>query len=84
MGLNNRSWNDDHVQNLLHILFGDNIAKQQELENLLIETVAPIMQNNVESMKKLVSNTKYLQNRKRLAEFTKIDLGFQTKVKPKI
>jgi hypothetical protein len=80
MGLENRPWNDIYLQNILSILFGTDVVKRQELENLLLEAVVPIMKENVDSMKKLITNQTYLQNRKRLAEFAGMDLGIRNKV----
>jgi hypothetical protein len=81
LGLENRPWNDVSVQKILSILFGQDSLKRQELEELLIETVAPIMQKNVECMTELVKNSAYLQKRKRLAEIIDMNLGIQDKVK---
>jgi len=80
LGLENRSWMDTNIQKILYVLFGSDDSLREELEELLIEMIAPIMQQNVKFMTELIKDNSYLQKRKRLAEITGMDLGIYEKV----
>jgi len=77
-GIETRSWNDTCIENILKILFQGSLQQRTELEHLLNESVANIMERNVKVQMELVQDANYIQQRKKLAEIIEMDLGFKS------
>ena len=75
LGLDNRKWTDPIIQKIISILFGRDSVQKKKLENALIGQIAPIMQENVNTMMSFAKDPSYLQKRKELAELLGEDLG---------
>lgn len=76
-GIETRQWNDPRILKILNILFGNNSLDRTELEYLLNESVAKIMEKNVQIQIELVQDINYLEQRKKLAALIGMDLGFK-------